>query len=43
MAALQGGMLLAQIAQDTTPLSDALTAAIDHVQTFETVPVADQT
>jgi hypothetical protein len=35
MAALQGGMLLAQIAQDVTPLKDALTAAIDHVQTFE--------
>jgi AcrR family transcriptional regulator len=36
MAALQGGMLLAQIAQDSTPLGDALTAAVDHVQSFET-------
>lgn len=29
-------MLLAQIARDVTPLRDALTAAIDHVQSFET-------
>lgn len=35
-------MPLAQIAQDSKPLSDALTAAVDHVQTFETVPVADR-
>jgi AcrR family transcriptional regulator len=34
LAALQGGMLLAQIAREITPLRDALTAAIDHVQTF---------
>ncbi|WP_329081125.1 MULTISPECIES: TetR/AcrR family transcriptional regulator [unclassified Streptosporangium] len=36
LAAMQGGMLLAQIARDVTPLRDALTAAIDHVQSFET-------
>jgi TetR/AcrR family transcriptional repressor of nem operon len=36
LGALQGGILLAQIAQDTTPLRDALTAAVDHVQSFET-------
>jgi TetR/AcrR family transcriptional regulator, transcriptional repressor for nem operon len=35
LAALQGGMLLAQISRDATPLRDALTAAIDHVQSFE--------
>ncbi|WP_436763484.1 TetR/AcrR family transcriptional regulator [Streptosporangium sp. V21-05] len=35
LAAMQGGMLLAQIARDVTPLRDALTAAIDHVQSFE--------
>ncbi|RJQ81814.1 TetR/AcrR family transcriptional regulator [Pseudonocardiaceae bacterium YIM PH 21723] len=34
MAAFQGGLLLAQIARDATPLRDALTAAIDHVETF---------
>ncbi|MDX3854893.1 TetR/AcrR family transcriptional regulator [Streptomyces sp. AK02-01A] len=36
LAALQGGLLLAQVAQDAAPLRDALTAAIDYVQTFET-------
>ncbi|MER5646294.1 TetR family transcriptional regulator C-terminal domain-containing protein [Streptosporangium sp. NPDC002524] len=36
LSAMQGGMLLAQIARDVTPLRDALTAAIDHVQSFET-------
>ncbi|GAA4206430.1 TetR/AcrR family transcriptional regulator [Streptosporangium oxazolinicum] len=35
LAAMQGGMLLAQIERDVTPLRDALTAAIDHVQSFE--------
>lgn len=34
LAAFQGGMLLAQVAGDITPLKDALHAAIDHVQTF---------
>jgi TetR/AcrR family transcriptional regulator, transcriptional repressor for nem operon len=34
MAAFQGGMLLAQSAQDTAPLRAALTAAIDHVASF---------
>jgi TetR/AcrR family transcriptional repressor of nem operon len=34
LSAFQGGMLLAQIARDITPLKDALQAAIDHVQTF---------
>ncbi|WP_459800552.1 TetR/AcrR family transcriptional regulator [Herbidospora sp. RD11066] len=36
LAAMQGGMLLAQIEGGVAPLRDALTAAIDHVQTFET-------
>ncbi|HTK61474.1 MAG TPA: TetR family transcriptional regulator C-terminal domain-containing protein [Pseudonocardia sp.] len=34
MAALQGGMLLAQLEHDMTPLRDALTAAVDHVESF---------
>jgi TetR/AcrR family transcriptional repressor of nem operon len=41
LAAFQGGMLLAQVARDITPLKDALRAAIDHVQTF-VVPRAAQ-
>jgi hypothetical protein len=36
LAAFQGGMLLAQVAQDISPLKDALQAAIDHVETFAT-------
>ncbi|WP_236795252.1 TetR/AcrR family transcriptional regulator [Amycolatopsis sp. GM8] len=36
LSAFQGGMLLAQVARDITPLRDALQAAIDHVQTFAT-------
>ena len=36
LAAFQGGMLLAQVARDITPLKDALQAAIDHVATFAT-------
>lgn len=40
LAAFQGGMLLAQVAQDITPLKDALRTAIDHVQTFATSPDA---
>jgi len=36
LGALQGGILLAQIARDVTPLRDALTAAVDHVQSFAT-------
>jgi AcrR family transcriptional regulator len=31
LAAFQGGMLLAQVAEDITPLRDALTSAIDHI------------
>ncbi|MFC7656437.1 TetR family transcriptional regulator C-terminal domain-containing protein [Pseudonocardia benzenivorans] len=38
LAAFQGGMLLAQVARDIAPLRDALTAAIDHLQTFATSP-----
>jgi hypothetical protein len=34
LSALQGGMLLAQIARDIAPLKEALQAAIDYVQTF---------
>lgn len=34
MAAFQGGMLLAQSAQDVTPLHAALGAAIDHIATY---------
>jgi AcrR family transcriptional regulator len=40
LSAFQGGMLLAQVARDITPLKDALQAAIDHVQTFATSPEA---
>jgi AcrR family transcriptional regulator len=36
LSAFQGGMLLAQVARDITPLKEALQAAIDHVQTFAT-------
>ena len=36
LAAFQGGMLLAQVARDITPLKDALQAAIGHVETFAT-------
>lgn len=36
LAAFQGGMLLAQVAREITPLRDALQAAVDHVQTFTT-------
>jgi AcrR family transcriptional regulator len=38
LAAFQGGMLLAQVARDITPLKDALQAAIAHVQTFAVLP-----
>lgn len=41
LAAFQGGMLLAQVAQEITPLRDALQTAVDHVQTFATSPDAD--
>jgi TetR/AcrR family transcriptional regulator, transcriptional repressor for nem operon len=40
LAAFQGGMLLAQVARDISPLKDALHAAIDHLQTFATSPDA---
>ncbi|MEV6116015.1 TetR family transcriptional regulator C-terminal domain-containing protein [Streptomyces sp. NPDC052109] len=40
LAAFQGGMLLALVARDITPLKDALHAAIDHLQTFATSPDA---
>ncbi|MCP3785391.1 TetR/AcrR family transcriptional regulator [Micromonospora sp. A3M-1-15] len=36
LAAYQGGMLLAQVARDIGPLQDALSAAVDHLQTFVT-------
>ncbi|WP_030898877.1 TetR/AcrR family transcriptional regulator [Streptomyces sp. NRRL F-5126] len=36
LAAFQGGMLLAQVAGNNTPLEDALGAAIDHVQALTT-------
>ena len=36
LSAFQGGMLLAQVARDITPLKEALQAAIDYVQTFAT-------
>ncbi|HVX46572.1 MAG TPA: TetR/AcrR family transcriptional regulator [Mycobacteriales bacterium] len=38
LAAFQGGMLLAQVAQDIGPLKDALQEAIDHVESFATAP-----
>jgi AcrR family transcriptional regulator len=38
LSAFQGGMLLAQVARDITPLQDALRAAIDHVRTFAVPP-----
>ena len=41
LSAFQGGMLLAQVARDITPLKDALQAAIDYVQTFATSPDTD--
>ncbi|SEP46951.1 TetR family transcriptional regulator C-terminal domain-containing protein, partial [Amycolatopsis saalfeldensis] len=34
LAAFQGGMLLAQVTHNITPLRDALHTAIDHVETF---------
>ncbi len=34
LAAYQGGMLLAQIARDITPLRDSLYTAIDYLRTF---------
>ncbi|MFC0505120.1 TetR/AcrR family transcriptional regulator [Micromonospora costi] len=34
LAAFQGGMLLAQVARDISPLRDALEAALDYVETF---------
>lgn len=41
LSAFQGGMLLAQVARDVTPLRDALRAAIDYLETFTTSPDAD--
>jgi AcrR family transcriptional regulator len=38
VAAYQGGMLLAQIARDITPLRDSLYAAVDHLRTFALAP-----
>jgi TetR/AcrR family transcriptional repressor of nem operon len=35
LAAFQGGMLLAQASREITSLQDALTAAIDYIETFE--------
>jgi len=34
LAAFQGGMLLGQVAQEITPVRDALTAALDYLETF---------
>ncbi|MFI6567518.1 TetR/AcrR family transcriptional regulator [Streptomyces sp. NPDC050534] len=42
LAAFQGGMLLAQVAQDIAPLKEALQAAIDYLQTFATSPDVDE-
>ena len=36
MAAVQGGYLLAQIAQDVEPMAVALNMALDHVRSFST-------
>jgi hypothetical protein len=36
LSAFQGGMLLSQVQRNPAPLRDALQAAIDYVQTFET-------
>lgn len=36
LAAFQGGMLLAQIAREISPLRDALQSALDHIETFAT-------
>jgi AcrR family transcriptional regulator len=38
VAAYQGGMLLAEIARDITPLRDSLYAAVDHLRTFALAP-----
>ncbi|NEN07831.1 TetR/AcrR family transcriptional regulator [Diaminobutyricibacter tongyongensis] len=38
LAAYQGGMLLAQIARDISPLQHSLYAAVDHLRTFVTTP-----
>ncbi|MGN6128591.1 MAG: TetR family transcriptional regulator C-terminal domain-containing protein, partial [Humibacter sp.] len=34
LAAFQGGMLLAQVAQDVTPLREALEGALDSIGTY---------
>lgn len=41
LTAFQGGMLLAQVARDITPLKDALQAAIEYLETFTTSPDDD--
>jgi len=41
LAAFQGGMLLAQVAQETSPLRDALRAALDYVETFAITPALE--
>ncbi|MFE4468091.1 TetR/AcrR family transcriptional regulator [Leifsonia sp. NPDC056824] len=38
IAAYQGGILLAQVAQEIAPLKDALYAAVDHLRTFSLEP-----
>ncbi|WP_434316009.1 TetR/AcrR family transcriptional regulator [Leifsonia sp. P73] len=35
LAAYQGGILLAQVAQDIAPLRDALYSAVDHLRTYQ--------
>lgn len=42
LATFQGGMLLAQVAREITPLEDALEAAIAHVQSFATPDAGDR-
>ena len=37
LAALQGGVLLAQARRETAPLAAALDAALDHLRTFAVV------
>lgn len=38
LAAYQGGTLLAQVAQDISPLADALNIAVDHLRTYLASP-----
>jgi AcrR family transcriptional regulator len=40
LSAMQGGMLLAQTLRDVTPLRDALTAAVERIESFANEPAA---